>query len=445
MKTLKQLRQEKAYLVKEARALLSANKDASQLSAEDTTKYDGIMANIDEVNAAITREEKLAEVERSLTGAKDISEPSNPNAKQDGTTSPRITVTDLEANKPFASFGEQMLAIVEAGKGGNAPDKRLLAINAAATGAGETIPSDGGFLVQQDFSQDVLTRSYNMGELSSRVRRIPIGASANGLKINAVDETSRASGSRYGGVNAYWEGEGDSPSAKKPKFRQMNLRLNKLIGLMYATDELLADGTAFDAVARQAFSEEIKFLVEDAIFEGTGAGQPKGIMNSACKLAITKESGQAAKTIVYQNVLKMWSRMWGRSRKDAVWFINQDAEPQLNAMSINVGTGGLPVYLPANGLADSPFATLFGRPVVPIEYSATLGTEGDIMLADLSQYLMIDKGAPAQAASMHVRFIYDEMAFRIVYRCDGQPIWNNVLTPFKGSNTLSPFVTLAAR
>jgi HK97 family phage major capsid protein len=84
-------------------------------------------------------------------------------------------------------------------------------------------------------------------------------------------------------------------------------------------------------------------------------------------------------------------------------------------------------------------------PVIPVEYASTLGVKGDIVLADLSQYLLIDKGGMQSAASMHVRFLNDEMCFRVTYRVDGQPTWNKDLTPFKGTNTLSPFVTLAAR
>jgi HK97 family phage major capsid protein len=88
---------------------------------------------------------------------------------------------------------------------------------------------------------------------------------------------------------------------------------------------------------------------------------------------------------------------------------------------------------------------LLGRDVIPTEHNATLGTVNDIVLADLSQYIMIDKGAPKQDSSMHVRFINDEMTFRTTYRVDGQPWWNKALTPFAGSNTQSPFITLAVR
>ena len=81
------------------------------------------------------------------------------------------------------------------------------------------------------------------------------------------------------------------------------------------------------------------------------------------------------------------------------------------------------------------------------EYCSTLGTVDDIVLVDLSQYAMIDKGGINQAQSIHVRFTTDEMTFRATYRVDGGVLWKEALTPFKGDSTttVSPFITLATR
>jgi HK97 family phage major capsid protein len=226
----------------------------------------------------------------------------------------------------------------------------------------------------------------------------------------------------------------------------MELKLKKLIGMCYATDELLEDTAALGSFIGEAFAEEFAFKIDDALINGTGVGQPLGIMTSPCLVTVAKEGGQPAATLLYQNIVKMWSRMWAKSRTNAVWFINQDIEPQLHTMSLPVGVAGAPVYLPAGGASVAPYATLYGRPVMPVEQCQTLGTTGDIILADYSQYLMIDKGANIkQDVSIHVKFVYDETAFRFVYRCDGQPLWNSVLTPKNGTTTVSPFVVLATR
>lgn len=352
---------------------------------------------------------------------------------------PEVKPTPAKDNeKRFSSFGEQLMAAYRAAMPGGKVDERLS--TRAASGLNETTPSDGGFLVQQDFVTELLKRTYETGILASKVKKIPISTNANGMKINAIDEDSRANGSRWGGVQTYWEGEADELTASKPKFRQMELSLKKLTGLCYATDELLQDAAALEAVIRQAFAEEFGFKIDDAILSGSGEGEPLGILNSGAIVTVAKEASQTD-IITVENLIKMWNRLWSRSRANAVWYINQELEPYLYTLKI----GDKPVYIPAGGLSEKPYGTLFGRPVVPIEQCSAAGEVGDIILADIGQYLLIDKGGVKSASSIHVRFLYDENVFRFIYRVDGKPIWTKPLTPYKGSATVSPFVTLAKR
>lgn len=355
------------------------------------------------------------------------------------TEKPEVKPTPAkDTEKRFSSFGEQLMAAYRAAMPGGKVDERLS--TRAASGLNETTPSDGGFLVQQDFVTELLKRTYETGILASKVKKIPISTNANGMKINAIDEDSRANGSRWGGVQTYWEGEADELTASKPKFRQMELSLKKLTGLCYATDELLQDAAALEAVIRQAFAEEFGFKIDDAILSGSGEGEPLGILNSGAIVTVAKEASQTD-TITVENLIKMWNRLWSRSRANAVWYINQELEPYLYTLKI----GDKPVYIPAGGLSEKPYGTLFGRPVVPIEQCSAAGEVGDIILADIGQYLLIDKGGIKSASSIHVRFLYDENVFRFIYRVDGKPIWTKPLTLYKGSATVSPFVTLAKR
>lgn len=355
------------------------------------------------------------------------------------TEKPEVKPTPaMDNEKRFASFGEQLMAAYRAATPGGKVDERLT--TRAASGLNESTPSDGGFLVQQDFVTELLKRTYETGILASKVKKIPISTNANGMKINAIDEDSRANGSRWGGVQTYWEGEADEITASKPKFRQMELSLKKLTGLCYATDELLQDAAALEAVIRQAFAEEFGFKIDDAILSGNGEGEPLGILNSGAIVTVAKEASQTD-IITVENLIKMWNRLWSRSRANAVWYINQELEPYLYTLKI----GDKPVYIPAGGLSEKPYGTLFGRPVVPIEQCSAAGEVGDIILADIGQYLLIDKGGVKSASSIHVRFLYDENVFRFIYRVDGKPIWTKPLTPYKGSATVSPFVTLAKR
>ena len=387
---------------------------------KEIDKYEGEIRAWDE---SINRAEKLLAIE-----PEDRSE-----------EKPEVKPTPGKTNeKRFASFGEQLLAAYRAAAPGGHVDERLS--TRAASGLNESTPSDGGFLVQQDFVTELLKKTYETGILASKVKKIPISTNANGLKINAIDEDSRANGSRWGGVQTYWEGEADELTASKPKFRQMELSLKKLTGLCYATDELLQDASALEAVIRQAFAEEFGFKIDDAILSGSGSGEPLGILNSGAIVTVAKEASQTD-IITVENLIKMWNRLWSRSRANAVWYINQELEPYLYTLKI----GDKPVYIPAGGLSEKPYGTLFGRPVVPLEQCSAAGEVGDIILADVGQYLLIDKGGVKAASSIHVRFLYDENVFRFIYRVDGKPIWSKPLSPYKGSASVSPFVTLAKR
>lgn len=346
--------------------------------------------------------------------------------------------------KLFGSLGEQLIAIREAAVNPRAADPRLFEIN-AATGASETIGHDGGFLVQTDFQAELMRRAYGGSKLIGRTDQRTVGPNANGVTYNVVDETSRVAGSRGGGVTAYWVAEGASITASRPKLAQRTLKLGKLVGLYYATDELLQDATALESWVTSEFTDEFAFMIDDAIVRGTGAGIPEGILNADCLVTVAKESGQAADTVVAENLYKMFSRLHANSVGNAVWLINQDVWPQIFSLNAAVGTGGVPLFIPAGGITDSPAGTLLGRPIVPIEQAATLGDAGDIILADLGQYLTINKGGIQAAQSIHVAFTTDEQAFRWTLRMNGKAKWLSALTPYKGSATKSPFVNLAAR
>jgi len=336
----------------------------------------------------------------------------------------------LEGN-PFKA-GEFFKAVAQAELSPYNIDKRLLPLK--ATGLNEAIPSQGGFLVPTDIAAGIFQRMYPVGSLISLIG--PRNVSGNGLTINAVDETSRADGSRYGGVQGYWLNEAGTKTASKPTFRQIELKLKKVAALVYATDELLEDATALESWITTYVPEELRFKVEDAFMNGDGVGKPLGVLNSTALVSATRTD---ASNIDANDVARMWARRWvGVS--DYVWLCNPDIQPELQVMTI----GQIPVYQPPGMLADMPYGRLLGRPVIETEYNPTLGTLGDLLLFSPSQYVAIQKGGVQSASSIHVNFTSDESVFRFVYRVDGEPLWADALTPFQGSNTVSPYVALAA-
>ncbi len=363
---------------------------------------------------------------------------------------PAVIVTKDEEDKVraqgFPTFGGFLQAVARAETRGATPDKRLVFDRTAGiSGSSEVVPSDGGFLLQDTFSNDLLNLTHEAGILYPKCKAIPIGAGSNGFVGNVVDESSRATGSRFGGVQVYRDPEGQDATAKKPKMRQINMKLLKLHGLWYATDEILQDATQLEAIGKTAFSEEMAFVCDNEIIRGTGAGEMLGILNAGCLVSIDEETSQADDTILSDNILKMYAAMPARSLARAEWYYNTEAFPQLSTMYVNAGVGGSVSFLPPGGLSGTPYGSLMGRPLVPIEQASALGDVGDLIFADLSQYLIIEKGKMEAAGSIHVRFIYDEMCFKFTWRNNGQPIPKSAVAPFKGSVSKSPFVALAAR
>jgi len=345
----------------------------------------------------------------------------------------------------FASFGEQLAAVRLAGLPSGRVDPRLL--KAAASGVGETVPSDGGFLVQTDFTGQLIEDLFATGILAARCQRIQVSGNANSTKAYGIDETSRAS-TRYGGIIGYWEGEGDQFTGKKPKFREIDLKLKKLTGLCYATDESLEDAAQLGGIIQRGFVGEFGFLLDDALVNGDGSGKPLGILNSGCLVTVDKENGQQAATILAENIDKMYSRRFASQTSNYVWLYNQMLEPQFAQMAYSVGTGGIPAYLPPGGMADTPYGRIKGLPAFAIEQCAALGTKGDIILANFPNgYVLAEKGGIKSDVSIHVRFEYGESVFRFIMRIDGQPVRASALTPYKGGAgaTQSHFITLAAR
>lgn len=422
---LKTLQQRQKELAAEGRKLADAAAD--QRSEEQATRLKALTLDggeLDQVAAEIAAEQKLIDAERALIIADDA----------------RVDVThDRGAERPWASFGGFLQAVHRAHSGGGI-DVRLAA---AATGMGEQVGPDGGYAVPREYAAGIEKTMWDTGQILSRVSDRPV--SGNAITFNVIDERSRVDGSRRGGVLGYWVDEGTAPTATQIKLAQVEMKLRKVAALGYMTEELMADAPALDAELTQAFAEELLFLVEDAIVEGTGAVKPLGVLNAPCLISVSKETNQAAASLLSTNLSKMWARLHPRSQATAAWFGNVDVQPSLDELSMPVGTGGMASPF-VSWSADGMALRIKGKPFIPVEYCATLGTVGDIILADFSQYRLIRKNTGVeQASSLHVRFTQGENTFRGIYRVDGQPLPRTAITPFKGSNTVSPFIALATR
>ncbi len=450
----------KTELLEELRKLdaqISVLRDKDGPTPEDVKQLNSLCDQVEEIDAQLKVEERAAAInERNSAPAEPagLEEPAAQENRGFG------VAADASEDEKCYALGEMLQAVaraaspvgsVIAGKPCGVLDQRLMyqpEQRAEPTGQAESTPALGGFLVGTDFSGELLRRTYNTSIIFDRVPKVTISSSSNGLKINYLDETSRATGSRLGGIRGYWLEEAGTKTASTTKFGQIQLSLKKAAALLYSTDELLQDAAALGSIVSQGFAEEFGFMLDDAMLNGDGAGKPLGILKASSLVTVAKESGQVAKTVVWDNIQKMYAQMWAPSLSRGIWLINQSVLTQLMSMTIPVGTGGIPVWMPANLAQGRPNSTLMGMPVIAVEQCQTLGTKGDIILCDWSQYIAITKGGIQSASSIHVQFTTDQTVFRFVMRVDGQPTWQSKLTPYKDASTslpLGPFVTLAAR
>lgn len=415
--------------LKEQEALVNkAITENRPLTTEEQTSFDSLETEIKGLEKTIEAKAKIEARE---------------NEEKMSVTEPLYAEAKNPNERKWNGLGDYFTAVKNASSPGGTIDNRLL-MN-AATGNNTNVGADGGFLIEKEFRSDLMDVMLEESEVASKITMVPIGEGRNGIKWADIEETSRTAGYgyRHGGALAYWAAEAETVTASKIKLNKTEIELEKLMAFWYSTSELLSDASAMEKMARIEFANAMSFVVDDALISGSGVGKPLGILNSSALITVAKESGQAADTILHENVQKMWNRLDLKSRKNAIWYINQEDEPQIENMTMAIGTGGAMSPLAKEYLERG---TLKNRPVIAIEQASKLGDKGDIILCDPSKIIGIDKNGIQADVSIHVKFLYDESCFRFIYRMNAAPRKNYAVASYKNSAfTTSPFVTLAER
>ena len=378
---------------------------------------------------------KMIVTKNRLTGFDDVSQ-ANINVKP----------ARLDKGGGFKDAREFLTAIMRHGQGREIMDTRLRPLfqspQQLAVGSDEartTSDSKGGFLVPEGFLPTTLVIPAEAAPLQGRTQLVPMERPV--VAVPARVDNNHAT-SVAGGLVVGRKAETVAATASQMTLSQVKLRAHSLFGLTYATEELLTDsGVSFAALVAESFGEQFGSVIMDERINGTGVGEYLGILNSSCLITVDKEVGQAATSLVYENIISMRARCWGYNK--AVWIANHDTLPQLMLLNQSVGTAGVQVWQPS-AREDHP-DSLLGRPLFFTEYAQTLGQPGDLICGDWTQYLEGVLEPIRGAESMHVRFVNHERAFKFWTRNAGHPWWSAVLTPKNGAATLSPFIVLAAR
>jgi len=299
--------------------------------------------------------------------------------------------------------------------------------------------SAGGFLVPTQYRAALLQQALEVAFFYPRCQFIPMAT--NKIEIPAMFDTNHSGDpiDFYGGVNIIRVAEKEQKTKSRPKFGNVELNLHEVAGLVYVTNALLEDSPiSVEAVLNSVFSQAIAFLVDDDCIEGDGAGKPEGFLNSPALITITRTGAGIAAA----DVTNLWQSLHPACKMNAIWIANHENFTPLTQTTI----GDSPMWMPANGLSGKPYDMLMGRPCFFTEKAPAKDLKGDLSVVDPTQYLLGGKAGfnVKTDMSMHLRFDYDETAYRFVLRYDGKGWWKAPLTPKNASEgfQLSPFVTL---
>jgi HK97 family phage major capsid protein len=340
----------------------------------------------------------------------------------------------------FNHFGEFASCVRIASANGGQVDGRLRAQAPTETSSTST-DADGGFAVPPDFREEIMRKVIVESPLFGFTDQLT--STSNNISF-PKDETTPWQSS--GGIRVNWTGEAQQIAQSKVALEEDNVKLNKLTALIPVTEELLADAPALGRYLQTKVPENMGFKLDDAVLNGTGTSQPLGILNSPALVTVDEATGQAAGSIVYQNIVDMWAKLYGRGQNKAIWVVSPSVSAQLMSMSFPGAGTAVPVYLPPSGLAEAPYAKLLGRPVIATEAANAMGDVGDIILMDPSKYLTVTKSTGMRAdTSMHLFFDYDVTAFRFIMRVGGKPWWSGPILSKDGVTEYSAFVALAER
>lgn len=430
--------------------------DDPNLTPEETDKLASHTEKAQEYRAGIEQynERKAALARWRQAREAHASQPAQPERRETGHTADiRIPAVprnpEEEGKNGFRSFGEFLHSVKAAGESNNTAVDDRLRIGAVTSGGASTYSGpDGGFLAPTTFAQGIWEGVMREDPLNLVPRCDVRQITGRSVKFNADAETSRADGSRHGGIRGYWMEEGGTFTTSKPTYRQLEVKPKKLGVFAYMTEELMDDAPAASQHLEYTAGAEISYMLNRSIVAGSGAGQPLGIINSAGIETVAVETGQTSnESLLAANIDKMYARLLPGSLSGAVWLIHPSLQPALQKLGREVGVGGVPAYMPPGGLSATPYGMLKGLPVLSCEYCKAANTTGDIILANLRGYILGTKGGLRAESSIHVAFTTDELAFRFIVKADGQP-WRAspvTLENQSGSETFADFVLLATR
>lgn len=316
------------------------------------------------------------------------------------------------------------------------------------TALAESSGVSGGYAVPPMFSEQLQMLEVENNVLEPRCHKQPL--TSRTLLIPSLDQvtTSKAGQSNLlGGIYASWESEATTFPESEFKLRQTELTAWQLCFYFLASINLLNDeAVGLDALITQLFGKAIPWYKEYAFLQGTGVGQPMGILNCAALVQVQRQStGKFQFSDIGQMVSKLYHML---DSNDIIWLVHPSVLAQLFVMT---DPAGRPAYIPLDQGVQASSIPLNGKqaagklngwPVYITEKLPALGSTGDVMLVDASKYIVAQRMELEIDASPIPYFLNYQMVWRVIWRGDAQPWLQGSITLADGSYTVSPFIAL---
>jgi HK97 family phage major capsid protein len=420
-------------LFADARAILE-NKEAT---AEDKAKVAPMLEDAKALRAeAVQLKEIIEHADESLKHVE------NKQGKD-------VETPERKEKKPFKEWGEFLEAAFLANHKDariRREDTRLQWFEEEKAGGHETkdmvesVGASGGFLVPAEFLAQ-LQAAQAENAIVRRNRATIIRMRRRQIDIPVLNQTATTAGVPhwFGGMTFQWAEEATQKTQSDPSFRQVELVAHKLIGYTVASDELVADSAISLAdflSGPLGFAGGVAWMEDYAFLQGTGAGQPLGVINAGATITVARQA--VGTPIQYLDLVNMLENFLPSAR--GVWVITQTGLSNLMTLQDPVGN-----YVWQPNAREGVPQTVFGYPVYFTEKLPTVGNAGDVLLADFSYYLIGDRQATTVESTQYDQWRYDKTSWRVVHRVDGQPWLSAPLTLQDGTAQVSPFVILGAK
>lgn len=391
----------------------AADTDKRDLTAEEEKQYTELDKEVDVCKKEEERTKKLIADEVAL----------------DAPLKTIRSAIRAEAPKEFSNLGEFMHSVRF-----YPDDERLNFTEKREQSMGVGV--EGGFAVPNQFLPTLRMVDPQAAIFRSRCTVIPAGTPPDAsVTMPCLDQG--AGENIYGGMAVQWIAEGAIKPETDLRIREVCLTPHEVAAHTIITDKLLRNWVAADGLITQMLRLCLNGAEDTAFYSGTGVGQPLGVINAPARIDIVRAGANA---IAFADIRNMYAQ--AKFGGSLLWIGSQTILPQITNL---VDAGNHLIWAPNANVIGAPPGTLYGIPLLFNDRSVALGTRGDLILVDLSYYLIKDGSGPFVAASPHVYFTTNKTVLKIFWNVDGQS-WLNAPLGLEGSvaNTVSPFITLAA-